>query len=277
MITILSIEKKERITLFDKIKNFIYVSHPEVSALEYRGTTIVNIKFEQVGKKIPWKKIAKIAGDNKNKILCSENIIFPQDLDFKRFNSSSFMKKLCENAVFSILKIARLPQSKLKICLYDPRGIYVNILEKLLPFSSHINVMTDNFDFYSIVSEKLMDNYGASLIIRSLKSKADCDILVSPDKITDNINTNSSTLIFTSDKPCVSLKGITFFLYTLPIDPEYNRIFFSYNIDYEYFLSAVYEKIGKSGLNYLIPNYCKTIDQHISLKDVSKHIYDIII
>ncbi len=117
-----------------------------------------------------------------------EGLIFPSGTQsetdgLQLYRVGYFPSLVLLNSVVSVLSEEAQAGSGMKITLIDERACLTNEIHRLVPFASEIRVITDRPLRYKAASEKLMKDYGLSLITGSQTKEIPTDkgVLISYD------------------------------------------------------------------------------------------------
>lgn len=106
-----------------------------------------------------WDLLQDCAGAAKSRIIFPENVIVPE-----RFMRISFEKLRKKAFIETALKI--LENQKCECVTIDDReGFYVNDIEKFVKLAPLIRVVTNHPERYDSVSEKIMEESGATILM----------------------------------------------------------------------------------------------------------------
>ncbi len=255
MLTVLNIEKNSSKNFMQKIKSLFRPYEISAAVKKQNKISVLYIKYRLNRGKINYKKIYDYAIGAPKTVLCSGELEL-ENTPFRRFESIEYACVMMQNAVCDILKRADVSPDSLKIAYYDPMADHPLFAEKLSEFTSQLMVITNMPGFYEKESERLSDSIGVSLIVSDSPERlSDCDILISPERIETKLPLSEKTIVFTSARPSVSLKGTVLYEYFPEFPYKYQRLR-PENIDGFYFLSALYTLCGVKELGKLIPSAC---------------------
>lgn len=252
MITVLTVNKKTKqgkaagafLTLRDKLECEIKISG---------GVTVEHYIYTQYGKKINWKRIKNTIGSARHELLCAENTELPENMGFSRFNSKQLIKRLSENTAMSALINAKINPRKLKLTLYDKRGQYSDFAQLLTGFTTNLKVITGAMDFYTDETDRIMEEQGCCVTAYDdIRRGFPCDVFLSPELIDRYIPSSAETLIITSCKPAVPIKGKIIFDYNFDLPDCYKQLK-PESIDDKYFACALYSKGSVYNLGSVVP------------------------
>lgn len=146
---------------------------------------LLNVCEEKRG--IDWKKTSERCGRYVSRIVAPRNILMPDDGCLRRFIPSTFVSLLVFNSAVQLLKSAEIDPKIFTITLSDRNAFLAGEVCRLLPFSSQVRIITSHPERYAFACTKALEEYGATLIIRSayeLSSKPDfvisCDGAYNP-------------------------------------------------------------------------------------------------
>ena len=190
---------------------------------------------KQLGK-IPWKKLEKCLGILKKDVLLSDNTALPEGSDITLFTPDILPRLLLMNtATDYIIKHKHLFRMK-NLTVFDKKGLYTDYIERLLPCLNNIRIITDKTDIYDTLCEKLMTDYGFSLVV-SDKESFNCDVVISHEC---NVPAYFSGTVFSGGKKYI-MNAEVFSGGEIELPEEYESIR-PHNIGRVLFASALYEK-----------------------------------
>lgn len=114
-----------------------------------------------------WNIIAKKCGRYASRIVAPRNLSLPDFGGIKRFVPSFMPSVLVFNTSLKTIEKAESDPCGLCITLTDRNAMHSSNLFKLLPFASTIRVVTAYPEKYASACKNALDEYGASIIIRS--------------------------------------------------------------------------------------------------------------
>ncbi len=192
--------------------------------------------------RVPWKKLENCLGILKKDIILNENISLPESSGITLFTPDIFPRLLLINSATDYILKHKADFISKSLTVFDEKGIYRSHIEKLLNCFANIKIVTYKTEIYDNLSQKLMENYGFSLIVTSAENY-DSDVIIShrfrvPIYFSGTVFSNES-------KSLINGKVFTGRDITLPT--EYENLN-TCNIDPVIFASALYEKCGCSNL-----------------------------
>lgn len=160
----------------------------------------INLKLESVGdnakflkveyyykrKKINFEKIEKVIGNYASKIILPE-FIKADKVAFKRLkvlNCDEFLKQVLTNTAGRLVLNSKKPLKDICVCLIDENGDYLEAAVRLLQIAGVVKVKTNQQLKYSQLSDRLLNECGATLIITD--NINNFDLLLAPEGIDGN-------------------------------------------------------------------------------------------
>lgn len=260
MFTILNIQEKTCKNIFEKIK-FLFQKNVFIKSKldSIQSVYVHNINFIKISDKIDWNKISKMIGRESKFILCSKDLIIPADLNFKRFEPESYYEELCILFALEVLKKLDIRTSDFNIALYDPLGEYSSVLDELIKYASGIHVITDNEYHYEKEASRIMEEYGANVLINKELHNKSYNLVLALHPIDRQIETNRFSVILASRPYIYPVKGIIYDKYKFSKDIDFKR-FLTYenDMDQEYIAAALYELEQKEDILNIIPVEAET-------------------
>lgn len=117
---------------------------------------------------IDWDSVAEKCGRYASRIIAPRNLPLPDHEKLRRFIPISMNSLLIFNTASEIIKNAALPPEKISVTLTDRNAVHYSRVCKLLPFASSVRVVTAHPERYAHACVRAFEDYGASLIIRSV-------------------------------------------------------------------------------------------------------------
>ena len=255
MLTALTVVNKWEKNFIKRIFSYIKGNKINVDVNEVRGVVLRHITYINRRGKINWSEIDKFVGIQRNHLLCSEYLKLPKSMGYKRFYSEDFLQRLCTNMALYILSKTENPQD-LKVCLYDINGDSADILIKLLELCPETRVVTQNLDLYSKQGDMILEETGISpLVSCSTDCLEDCDLLIAPCTIAEELPISSKTVTLTCHSPLVEQKGAIYFRYHFKMPNKFEALKPQELTDL-YFASALYTKARQHQLGSIVPMLC---------------------
>lgn len=217
------------------------------------GVAVEHFVYTQYGRKINWKRIKNTIGSARHELLCAENTDLPASMGFSRFDSKQLIKRLSENTAMSALINAKINPHKIKITLYDKRGQYSDFAQLLTGFTANLRVITGALDFYLDETDRIMEEQGCCITAYDdVRKGFPCDIFLSPEIIDRYVPSNTETVVITSCKPAVPIKGKIIYDYNFDL-PDCYKSLKPESIDDKYFACALYSKGNVYNLGSVVP------------------------
>lgn len=185
--------------------------------------------------KIPWKEIEESSQ--------SENFILPFELKenapVKEFEPQILPQIMLFNSALDYMEKLNPPPTKTRFTLVDHKGIFTERLTPVLKLASLITVITKEEKKYTVLSDRLFEAYGISLMIRSdyHETKRENSFLF--DYEGNGIPLSYKGTAFSKDKKHL-LNGKTLNPGGFDLPSEYEKLW-QKNTDKLQFTSALYE------------------------------------
>lgn len=267
MITALSVETPDKGKGIFKLINSLRRDKVTVEFSKARGVCLKNITYRTYSGKIRLENLDSVTGCQKNRLLCSEKLDFPANSGYKRFYSPEFSARLCTNMALDVLKNCKNSE-KLKIGIYDPKAVASDFLFYALDFCSDIAVVTYESDIYYCQLNRAMEELGASAVVTNqLSELAECDFVVAPSVICENLPVKSDALVLTVERPKVPTAGLVYYKYTLRMPNGFDKLRPD-ELDEEYFCSALYTLERQYELGSIVPTLCMNSSSSQTVKSI---------
>ena len=209
------------------------------------GEAFFTVTAEKHLGRIPWKKLESCLGILKKHMILPEDISLPEHSAITEFSPDIFTRLLLMNSAVDYITKHKDEFIYKTLTIFDEKGIYENYIEKLLLCFANIKIITNRPENYNTLSHKLMDNYGLSLLVSSVKSY-DSDVIISHHC---SAPVYFSGTVFTNEKkPLINGKLFTGNGIILPTEYENLNTCKTESL---LFASALYEKCGCSNLAHL--------------------------
>ena len=126
---------------------------------------------------VSWAEVAAITGNHGRHLLLSDDVHLPEDCPVARFDSSHFRNILIFNTVELILKELFFMGARMRCIVNDPDGLYSEHIRKIVRFSAHTTVVTENgFRYFSAVRD-IYSDMGAGVTLTDNISNISHDAL----------------------------------------------------------------------------------------------------
>ena len=269
MLTALTIkdysDKRNRFRILKRDKTNLEV-------VEYNGIQLVHIIYYKYNKKINWKKISELAGNEKNNILCNSNINIPDNCGIKRYSTNSLKERIADNTAIEVIKRCSDEFNNLKIGLYDPDGKKTEIVKTLIKYTDNITVVTNATDDYYKVYKEIITDTGAVLVFKkSTSALKNSNIVIATEKIREQLPLQDNTVVFTALKPAVCQIGRVFYSYVVALKENYKEIK-PHSLSDEYFAQALYDKGRQYRLGTALPILCISDGINSTIDEISKFV-----
>ncbi len=120
---------------------------------------------------INWNTVAEQCGRYSARIIAPKNTALPDDSGLKRFVPVSMGSHFVFNTAVKTIKKACLPPDGFSITLTDRNALHPAKICELLPLASCIRIVTARPERYAVACARALEEFGASLILRSAYEK----------------------------------------------------------------------------------------------------------
>lgn len=213
------------------------------------------LKVPLVRGEIPYEKLREIT------FSIGEGLIFEKGIavderQIPLYKSRYFPKLMLFNSAVSLFRESIFEAEKTSVTVFDERGELAGEIHRLVPFASEIAVVTYNRQKYGFIANKLMKDYGLSLLVtkESDKSVGDSAVIIAPDS--SNVPLFFKGLLITESEklfPFATVlvgRGVKCEEKYLSLCPD--------KIDERDFVSALYEAAFQRELHFA--SYAKLVD-----------------
>lgn len=89
----------------------------------------------------------------------------PEVLLARRHRPDAYRREWMLRTAIRCLELSRLPLPRRTAILYDPEGAYADCAERMLPYAAWLKVVTGHPERYRQTEERMMELYGAPLLV----------------------------------------------------------------------------------------------------------------
>lgn len=256
MITTLSVKFPEKSKGIKKLINKLRSDKVYSEIKKSRGVSVKQVTYISFSGKIRLDKLDATVGAQRNHLLCSAKLVFPENCGYRRFFSGAFLQRLCTNMALAAVKNCIKPEM-LKIGIYDPDGDSHDILLQILKYCSDVAVVTNDFSSYNYELEKAMNELGATAVVTKCQSElADRNFVIAPASISETLPIKHDALVLTVKSPSEHINGLVYYKYHIRM-PDGFDIIKPCEMEGTYFCSALYTLGGQYELGSLVPVLCQ--------------------
>lgn len=249
----------------------LYIRTPQyrfkiISLLSAFYHNSLKIEIKQLGKiqiktieyvcrnhKVNWKKLDKVIGAQRNRLLCSTDVPLPQEMGFKRFVDNNFKYRMCTNLAICLLSSIK---AHVTVGVIDTDASFTPIIKYLLKYTDSVVVVTNESEIYKEVAENLLHDLGAPIrLSKNPGALCDCDLIVAPKGIDKNIILKQNAVVLTTQKPDNKVPCTVINDYEIDLNNDIENIC-PKGIDKTYFASALYTHGHMFELGSYVPQIC---------------------
>lgn len=149
--------------------------------------------------RIPYDKIRKVASGVNDGLIFPEEFIPPETEGIKLYSAKYFKEMMLFNSALAMLEKSVFEPTQTVITLIDKKGVLAGEVSRLVKYAAEIRVVTDNIRPYEIVSRKILEQYGLSILVSSMLSSISREgIIISPK--TSEIPLSFKGIVITSER-----------------------------------------------------------------------------
>jgi hypothetical protein len=201
-----------------------------------------------------WSQLNAIISTQRNHLLCSEDVILPAKLGFRRFDNREFKVRLASNMAIYIL--SQLNNENVKVGLYDVKGECGEVLPYLVKHCGNPVVVSDNLTAFNYEVNSIYEEQGATVQLSSNRMHLmDCDLIIAPMAIEELLPISGNTIILSGFSPLVCLPGLVYYSYSFRMPNKFDEIK-PEELSEEYFCGALYTKARQYELGSIVPTTC---------------------
>lgn len=205
-----------------------------------RGLPFFTLDVLESKKGIDWQAVSSKCGRYSSRIIAPRTVTLPDIRNLNRFVPRSTVPILIFNTALEEISKAMLPPDKISITLTDRNAVMASKVCRLLPHASRVRVITSRPERYASACIKAMEEYGATLILRSsYEPVSGTDIVICCDGVLTSSMQNAA--VFTDNRKCGG--KVSFCCSKLELLPVHKEIV-PENIEPIDFAGALFELCG---------------------------------
>jgi hypothetical protein len=276
MLTALTVENATSEKWYKKLVNKARGNSIKTEIKSARGVALRHIIYINRTGKIDWFKLDSVISSQRNHLLCSEDIILPVELGFKRFDNREFKVRLASNFGIFILSKLGKTADKLKTGFYDPRGECADVLAGLLKYSSNVVVVSDNLTSFNLEIRRIYEETGATVQLSSNRVQLmDCDLVIAPMQIKELLPLSGNSIVISGSAPTVCVAGLVYYDYYFRMPNKFDSIK-PKELSEEYFAGALYTKARQYELGSIVPTSCRNYSSTQTTMSICKYLSKIV-
>lgn len=272
MLTALTIENTVKDKWYKELLNKIRGNSVKTEIKSARGVALRHITYVNRTGKIDWFRLDSVICSQRNHLLCSEDVILPAELGFRRFDNREFKIRLASN--FGIYALSKLGDTadKIKTGLFDPKGQCTDILPALLKYSSNVVVVSDNLTAFNLEIRRIYEETGATVHISGNRVQlSDCDLVIAPMQIQELLPVSGNCIILSGAAPTVCVSGLVYYDYYFRMPNKFDSIK-PKELSEEYFAGALYTKARQYELGSIVPTVCRNASSAQTAVSICKYL-----
>ncbi len=269
MLTALSIENRQGKNAFARLFNLVRGNSAYASINSARGVALRHVHYINRTGKVDWNRLGRIIDSGRKGILCSDEVVFPEDSGFTRFENGEFKSRLCVNLG---LFVENRLGGRVPLAFYDPRGENTALIKDVVSCCGDVTVVTDNLTLYNERCEELTGELGASVHCSENRALlGNCPLVLAPTRINGLLPLSDEAVVLTSAPPTVCVHGFVYFDYSFRMPNFFDRIKPD-DLSEEYFAGALYSRAYQRELGSIVPTSCSNLTSSQTASSIEKYL-----
>lgn len=252
MMTALSVRVPERRQGLGGLADRLKRDRVEVELLQARGVKLRHIVYTSYSGELKLEKTDLAVGAERERLLCSDRLIFPGRSGYRRFSSTAFSSRLCANFALGVLRGCRRA-AELSAAIYDPEAYCADLLPAVLEYCSDVTVVTSCFEPYFYMADRALEEMGAAVMVT--KNRAELlnrDLVIAPSPVAERLEISPNTVVLTAGSYPAETKGEVYNRYRFKMPNGFSDIKPA-ELSEEYFCSALYTLGSQHELGSIVP------------------------
>lgn len=267
MLTALTVKNEKAEKWYERLLNKIRGNSIDVDIKSARGVALRHITYINRNGSVNWFAIENEIGDSRDRILCDESVLLPENMGFTRFENTVFKARLSCNLGLYVLSKISGEAPGIKAALYDVKGICCDYLKSFFNYAGdgdgggfgELCVITDNRGAYEKAAAEIMDESGAAVFISDRRDNLfDCALIIAPERIEESLPVSGGAIVLTGFAPTVCTPGLVYFDYHFRMPNMFDRIK-PESLSCEYFAGALFSKGRQYELGSIVPTTCSNL------------------
>lgn len=267
MLTALTVKNEKAEKWYERLLNKIRGNSIDVDIKSARGVALRHITYINRNGSVNWFAIENEIGDSRDRILCDESVLLPENMGFTRFENTVFKARLSCNLGLYVLSKISGEAPGIKAALYDVKGNCCDYLKSFFNYAGdgdgggfgELCVITDNRGAYEKAAAEIMDESGAAVFISDRRDNLfDCALIIAPERIEESLPVSGGAIVLTGFAPTVCTPGLVYFDYHFRMPNMFDRIK-PESLSCEYFAGALFSKGRQYELGSIVPTTCSNL------------------
>ena len=198
MFAVLDIDKYEG-GFLKAVSRFFVKKDAEITHREVQGgKSFFEIKVYETSSGVDWEEVKWCAGVCADRLLVPQGVEIPYSSGVYKFVPKKLpLVMIFNNAVEIISKVST--DKNFSVAVFDKIGALASKVDVLLNFARHLTVYTDDATLYSSATQRIMDNFGAAVIVLPYESECDESNIIIADRYNENRMSNAP-IVFCAEK-----------------------------------------------------------------------------
>lgn len=142
----------------------------------------VIINVSETKKGIDWNEIRNCAGVCAPRLLLDERIDIPVGYGIGRFKPKLYPNVLMFNNMVDVIRRMKIQNNDISLTVLDKYASLNNCIDFVFEHVRYVTVLTDKSSDYYEASKRVMENYGAAMIINSYNTQIEKSDIIFADK-----------------------------------------------------------------------------------------------
>lgn len=271
MLTSLYINSKEYKGKFKKLCGKLRGDRIKVEIRQAGDIELKCVEYINRSGKVNFKKLDKVIGPQRNRVLCPPDTKLPRTLGYRRFESYDFTRRLCTNTAITLL--SSFKGADISVGLLDTDASFAILPQYLLKYTDSVVVVTNEHHIYSTVAENILSDTGAPLrLSKTVRSLELCDLIVAPKGVTPDLNPKADALVLTDSKPQKNMDCTVIYGYDITLPKNFETLCLD-PLDKTYLAGALYTMGRVHQLGAVVPEFYRSDDKIHTISSLMKLLY----
>lgn len=161
MMTVLTVKRVEPHGIGQKLLEILRPAKVTETIETAAGREYRRIAIEIGDRELPWKKIARLVGEDP--LILPREITIPPQVPLERYTPTKLQPKLALRMLLSCLK--PIPPSGRTVGLIDPDGSFQAVAMALAEEAATVRILTREPESYKVFQRQMLDLYGAPILV----------------------------------------------------------------------------------------------------------------
>jgi hypothetical protein len=180
----LNIKEYKSLTLAEKIKHQLGFRKSELGEAFFGDLRYYTLELVLKKGFVNYEKVYELIPRLAKAVVIPDGFEPPKEGHVRRHNPSRLIKKIGLEAALKLIETSLIPLCRRCLGLIDLDGVHTDFAEKMVKHAPLVKIVTNRFDIYGEFVDKMMDLYGAPVLLYGgLDFIYDCDVVYSPEEM----------------------------------------------------------------------------------------------